>query len=1047
MKDNQKKYWKGIEELNNDPEFLKNAYNEFPEYLPVKEAHPSKSEEGEGTGRRDFLKLLGFGVAAVSLAACESPVKKAIPYLNKPEEVEPGIANWYASSYYNGSDYCSVLVKTREGRPIKIEGNTLSSITKGGTNSRTQASVLGLYDETRLQNFVIKGKEVKVKDSNKEYSSVDKEIAEALRKADGKGIRIVSGSVYSPSTLKAIAAFKSVYPSTEHVMYDAVSVNAISLANDKSFGKAVIPTYNFAKASIVAGFNCDFLGTWISPIEYAKGYAVGRKVGNTKKVMSRHYQFESNLSMTGANADYREPIKLSEEGLYLASLYAMITGTKLSVPAAKESAKLKMLADDLKAAKGASLVVSGTNDVAIQTLVNEINQALGNIGSTIDLNRSCNLKKGNDAAVNALVNDAKNDRIGAVIFFGANPVYDLGNGAELAAALKNVPVRISFAEKADETAEHCNYLCPGYHYLESWNDLEPYKGYYSMVQPTITPIFKGTRAAQESLLVWAGNNTEYYEFIKSNWKNNILKSGVSFEKVIHDGIYEVAGGKVITAATDSTAVETEMPSFGGSVSFTSNLSEISSAIAASSKNLDKGLQLSVYEKVAIGDGSMSANPWLQEAPDPITKATWDNYVTVSFATAKEMTLKSGDIVTLNAGKVSLTLPVVVQPGQAKGTLGVALGYGRKNGGPANTTIGVNAYPLLSLVNNSLNYSVANVSIVPTGQFSQIATTQTHDTVMERQSVVKESLLGDFIKAGWEKPYNPTVHTSKGAVKPGEEGTDLWYQHDKVNHLWTMMVDLNSCIGCNACVVGCNVENNVAVVGKEEVINRREMHWMRIDRYYSSDMTKAKAEEQGIGALDMYALMEDPEENPEVVFQPMMCQHCNHAPCETVCPVAATTHSSEGLNQMTYNRCIGTRYCANNCPYKVRRFNWFKYFDNDKFAVNTSMNTTLGKMVLNPDVTVRSRGVMEKCSFCVQRIQEGKLNAKKEKRNIQDGEVVTACATACPTNAITFGDINDKESQVYKQITAENSNRAYTVLEEINTRPNVFYLTKIRNKKA
>jgi MoCo/4Fe-4S cofactor protein with predicted Tat translocation signal len=1039
MKDNQKKYWKGIEELNNDPEFLKNAYNEFPEYLPVKETHPSKSEEGEGTGRRDFLKLLGFGVAAVSLAACETPVKKAIPYLNKPEEIEPGIANWYASSYYNGSDYCSVLVKTREGRPIKIEGNTLSSITKGGTNSRAQASVLSLYDETRLQNFVYKGRDVKVKESNKEYNSIDKDIADALRKADAKGIRIVSGSIYSPSTLKVIEAFKAAYPSTEHVMYDPVSVNAISLANEKSFGKAVIPTYNFAKAKVIAGFNCDFLGSWISPIEFAKGYSVGRRVGNNKKEMSRHYQFESNLSMTGANADYREPIKLSEEGLFLAALYASITGNKVNVPASKESEKLKMLADDLKSAKGESLVVSGTNDVAIQILVNEINQALGNHGSTIDLNRACNLKKGNDAAINALVNDAKNNKIGAVIFFGANPVYDLGNGAELASSLANIPVRISFAEKVDETAEHCNYLCPGYHYLESWNDLEPYTGHFSMVQPTISPIFKGTRAAQESLLVWAGNNTEFYEFIKTNWKNSILKSGFDFEKVIHDGVYELSSGKAITSSDSESASST--------VSFSSNLSEISSIISATSKELDKGLQLSVYEKVSVGDGSMSANPWLQEVPDPITKATWGNYVTISFATAKEMKLKSGDVVDLTAGKTSLTLPVVVQPGQAKGTLGIALGYGRKNGGPAKTTIGVNAYPLLNLVNNSHSYTISNVSIAATGGFSQIATTQTHDTVMERQSIVKEALLGDFVKADWQKPYNPTVHTSKGAVKPGEAGTDLWYEHEKVNHLWTMMVDLNTCIGCNACVVGCNAENNVAVVGKEEVINRREMHWMRIDRYYSSDMTKEKAEATGVGMLDMYALMEDPEENPEVVFQPMMCQHCNHAPCETVCPVAATTHSSEGLNQMTYNRCIGTRYCANNCPYKVRRFNWFKYFDNDKFAVNTSMSNVLGKMVLNPDVTVRSRGVMEKCSFCVQRIQEVKLTAKKEKRNIQDGEVVTACASACPTNAITFGDINDKESQVYKQISAENSNRAYTVLEEINTRPNVYYLTKIRNKKA
>ncbi len=1031
MKDNTKKYWKGIEELNNDPEFLKHAYNEFPEYLPVKEAHPNKSEGGEETGRRDFLKLLGFGMAAVSLAACEAPVKKAIPYLNKPEEIEPGIANWYASSYVNGSDYCSVLVKTREGRPIKIEGNALSSITKGGTSSRAQASVLSLYDETRLKNFVINGTQVKVKESNKEYASVDKEIIQALKDADKKGIRIVTKSIYSPSTLRVIEEFKAAYPSTRHIMYDPISVYASRQANQIAFGKAVIPSYDFSKADVIVGFNCDFLGSWISPIEFAKGYSVGRKVGDNRKEMSRHYQFEANLSMTGANADYREPIKLSDEGLYLAALYTLITGNKLSVPEIKESNKLKLAADDLKNAKGKSLVISGSNDLYIQLLVNEINQALGNYGSTINVNKACNLKTGDDTAIAEFIKDVKNGSLGAVIFMDANPAYDLPDGQELVESLKSVPVRVSFAEKVDETAELCNYQCPGYHYLESWNDVEPYQGYYSMVQPTIAPIFRGTRAAQESLLIWAGNNTEYYEFIRANWKANILSAGKSFEDIIHDGVYE---------PKSSGASETNS-------SFTSSIGSIASHIAQRSNELNKGLQLAVYETVAIGDGSMSANPWLQELPDPITKATWDNYVTVPYAMANELKLKSGQIVTVNLGKASVSLPVVVQPGQARGTIGIALGYGRKNAGPAGKTIGVNVYPFVGSVSGLLAYGVGNVSLTPTEGFTTIATTQTHNTLMDRQSVVKESLLGEFQQDNWIRPYNPTVHTSKGPVAPGAEGTDLWYQHDKPNHLWTMMVDLNSCIGCNACIVGCNAENNVPVVGRDEVINRREMHWMRIDRYYSSEMTKEKAEQEGVGLLDMYALMEDPEENPEVVFQPMMCQHCNHAPCETVCPVAATTHSSEGLNQMTYNRCVGTRYCANNCPYKVRRFNWFKYFDNEQFDVNTSMSTMLGRMVLNPDVTVRSRGVMEKCSFCVQRIQEGKLQAKKEKRPVKDGEVVTACASACPTNAITFGDINDRNSEVYKQLTVENSKRAYTVLEEINTRPNVYYLTKIRNKKA
>jgi MoCo/4Fe-4S cofactor protein with predicted Tat translocation signal len=1080
MKDNQKKYWKGIEELSNDPEFLKHAYNEFPDYLPVKEAHPSKAEEGQGAGRRDFLKLLGFGVAAVSLAACEAPVQKAIPYLNKPEEVEPGIANWYASTYMNGSDYCSVLVKTREGRPIKIEGNSLSSITKGGTSARTQASVLNLYDETRLQNFHKKGTEIAVKENNKEYAGLDREIAQELAKADGQGIRIVSNTIYSPTTLRVIEEFKGRYGSTVHVQYDAVSAYGIRQANKETIGREIIPAYDFSKADVVVGFNCDFLGTWISPIEFAGQYASRRKVGESNKTMSRHYQFESNFSLTGANADYREPIKLSEEGLFLAALYAKITGSKLSVGEARKSQILDMAADDLKKAKGKSLVVSGSNNKSIQILVNAINDALGNYGSSINAGTECNLKKGNDFDAVNFVQDLKSGKVGAVIFLNANPVYDLAWGAEVKEALKKVPVKISLASKIDETAEACDYVCPGLHYLETWGDAEPYAGFYSLCQPTITPIFKGTRAAQESLLVWAGNKTDYYTYLKNNWKQSILRNGSddAWNKALHDGVFEPSAkggserpvaapvqtdsaqatvGSQLTAAPVNPDADFaagagfEGPaSGGGSVSVNADLGAVASGIAELNKSLSgSDLELSLYESVAMGDGSMANNPWLQELPDPITKATWDNYITLSYADARDKyKVAQGEKVKLTIGQYSVEVPVVVQPGQAIGTAGIALGYGRTKAVLKGLeSIGTNAYPAVSFSNGTFAYAAGKVKVEKAEGTNPIATTQTHDTVMERQSVIKEDNLKAYQAAEWQRPYNPKVHTPGGPVAPGDPSTDLWYQHDKENHLWTMMIDLNSCIGCGTCVVACNVENNVPVVGKQEVINRREMHWMRIDRYYSTDMSRDKAKKEGVGVFEMYDKMEVPSENPEVVFQPMLCQHCNHAPCETVCPVAATNHSSEGLNQMAYNRCIGTRYCANNCPYKVRRFNWFKYFDNDQFDHNTAMNTTLGKMVLNPDVTVRSRGVMEKCSFCVQRIQEGKLNAKKEKRRPKDGEVVTACASSCPTNAITFGDINDQESKVFKQLTEENKKRAYTVLEEINTRPNVYYLTKIRNKKA
>jgi len=490
------------------------------------------------------------------------------------------------------------------------------------------------------------------------------------------------------------------------------------------------------------------------------------------------------------------------------------------------------------------------------------------------------------------------------------------------------------------------------------------------------------------------------------------------------------------------------------LNFAGDVAAAASAIASNYKTGD-GFEVFVFENGTVGNGSQANNPLLQELPDPITKAVWEHYVTVAPADAKGINFKEAKTeyytISIN-GKEPVKLPVLVQPGQTPGTLGIPLGYGRTKAGKVADGIGQNVYPLIGMVNGSLSYSVGGATLQATGERYQIATTQTHQTYMARQTVVQETTLNKFSKADWKREFQPKVATWKDPnhkVAPGE--LSMWKGHEYKNHHWGMAIDLNTCIGCGACVVACNVENNVSMVGREEVINRREMHWLRIDRYYSSD-----AQVHDVRGL------EEAAENPEVVFQPMLCQHCNNAPCETVCPVAATTHSTEGLNQMTYNRCIGTRYCANNCPYKVRRFNWFKYHDNRQFEnVNPAMNTDLGKMVLNPDVTVRSRGVMEKCSFCVQRIQNGKLQAKKERRPLKDGEVVTACQAACSTGAIVFGDVNDPESRISKLLKISPANpekpfgidkitgnpRAYQVLEEVGVKPNIWYLTKVRNKDS
>lgn len=1008
----EKKYWKGMEELSNDAEFVKHKHNEFAEHLPIEDAFGDKLKTT--TPRRDFLKFLGFGIATASLAACEAPINKTIPYLINPEEIVPGVANWYASTFADGNDYCSIVVKTREGRPIKIEGNTLSKVTKGGTNARVQASVLSLYDSARLKGPMASG----VLTS---WDNIDKLITDKLKgiASDKKNIRILSSTIISPSTKKVIADFIAKYPTTKHITHDAVSYSAMVTANQESFGASVIPTYNFDKANIVVSFGADFLVNWISPIEHANQYIQNRKLSG-KKNMSRHIQFESILSVTGSNADLRIPIKPSHEAATLLSLYNKLSGDTSNTSSLPHGAKIEAVAKELWNNKGKALVVSGTNDVQVQNLVNAINSILDSYGNTIDLSTPYYLKQGNDKAVMDLMEEMDKGEVGALILYNTNPVYTLPRGEQFKKALNKVELKISFADRVDETADVRGFfICPDSHYLESWNDAEPKKGHFSLAQPTIAPIFQ-TRQAQESLLRWSGNTTNYHAYIQNYWKENIFPHQnklLSFDsfwvQALQDGVFEVTSTQTTKA-------------------YKLNPSVISALQTKGSDYRIDGIELIIYEKAGLGNGNQANNPWLQELPDPVSKITWDNYLTMSPADMEgkfSMLLtgdREADLVEITANGVTKKVPVYPQPGQAQGTIGLAFGYGRTNCGKAGNGVGVNAYPFASFVNGNIQRVAYGVKISePKGKYA-LAATQTHHTMMGR-AILKETTLDRYVVD--PKSGNPPVliPTHEGPKKSTE--VNLWDSHQKPNHLWGMAIDLNSCIGCGACVIGCQSENNIPVVGKEEVMRSREMHWIRIDRYYSSD-----AEEKDLRGLEVAS------KNPEVAFQPVMCQHCNHAPCETVCPVAATTHSSDGLNQMAYNRCVGTRYCANNCPYKVRRFNWFKYSDNEQFDFN--MNNDLGKMVLNPDVVVRSRGVMEKCSLCVQRIQEGRLNAKKENRPIKDGEINTACAQACPTNAIVFGDYNDSDSRV-SQLSKEE--RSYHLLEEIDTQPNVFYQTKVRNK--
>ncbi len=1054
-----KKYWQSFGELNQTDAFKQSAENEFNEdLLPIEELSNEGILDGK-TPRRDFLKYLGFSTAAAAIAAsCEMPVRKSVPYLQRPDNVIPGVPNYYASTYVNGGDAISVVVKQRDGRPIKIEGNELSSLTKGGTSAQAQASVLDLYDTTRLRHPLQKdGNDFKEVSS---FEAFDKMVSDAMAGIGNKPVVLLTSTIHSPSTLQVINKFLAKYPGSRHVQYDAVSYHGMLSANEACYGKRAIPSYHFESAKTIVSLGADFLGTWLSPVEFSKQYAINRKVTGEHPTLSRHFHFESMLSLTGSNADDRFTHKPSETGSVALALLAKLGGS-VSAPSIADAnlkAGIDKAAAELLKTKGASLVVCGSNDVNVQVVVNAINELIGANGTTINWGATANIRKGNDADMNKLV--AEISSVGALLVYDCNPVYSYADGKKLADAMAKVPVTISFNGTMDETTEQCKYVIPSHHWLESWGDAEPKTGYISFIQPLINPLFK-TRSFQTSLLKWsyvavsspvipsldstgksvsnpsissAGN--DYESYFKSYW-TAILGGEEAYNKALQDGVVE-------TVAPVATAA------FNASV-----LSTASAKLAAVKSGTTEVI---LYQKVSIGNGNQANNPWLQELPDPISKVTWDNYAMVSPELAKTLigidivnNQRQADayevtpekpVVKITANGKIIELPVLILPGLNNATVAVALGYGRNSAdeknsldriGKSATGAGKNAYVLTGFDGTSFTYNVV-ADVQKTNDTYPLAQTQVHGS-SEGRPVIYETNLSSFTKnpeALLEEPRSERLNLLADGKKDFVTEGTIYPNYEKPGIKWGMSIDLNTCTGCSACVVACTAENNVSVVGKIQVQRAHEMHWLRIDRYFTGDV-----------------------KNPDVVFQPMLCQHCDNAPCENVCPVAATNHSSEGLNQMTYNRCIGTRYCANNCPYKVRRFNWLDFTGADSFANNQEplrnkdlnevvfqMNDELTRMVLNPDVTVRSRGVIEKCSFCVQRLQESKLDAKKNQDPSLVRNVKTACMQACPTNAISFGNVNDKESEVSK--ARADQNRNFYVLEQLHVLPNVSYLAKVRN---
>lgn len=1006
-----KKYWKNIEQLDENSSVLKKLEEkEFPNEISEADFLSDKENlESSNTSRRDFLKYLGFSTVAASLAACEGPVKKSIPYVVKPEEITPGIANHYATAIADGYDFANVLVKTREGRPILIMPNKEAG---GCTNARIQASVLSLYDRLRLKNPKYKGNKISWEDVNIQISQ---KIKNSLH--NNKKVVVLTGTLASPSTYHLIKNINF-----EHIEYDAISDAGALDAFEEMYGLRALPDYDFSDAKVIVSIAADFIGDWQGG-DFEASYAKGRDVSNGK--MSKHIQIESNMSLSGANADKRIPLKPSEQIYALINLYNKITGEHLPSQKTSKDKSIDKIAKELKYAEKKGVLLTGIQDKNAQLLALSINDYLQS--SIIDTENVKYTRQGNDAKFKNLIQEMQQGKVGVLITAHTNPVYTLAD-ASFKNALKKVDVTIGFSKYEDETLSEMQYALPMHHSLESWGDLQMKTAKYSLMQPTIRPLFN-TKQFQDCLLVWKNEKRNYYEYLKDFWNENILK-GISWNKTLHDGFYHTKIKK------DTTKNKI-------------NLYKIATHL----KNAVQtgNFELTLYSSTAIGDGQQANNPWLQELPDPITRASWDNYLTISPLDAKKLGYENpiqdnGSIngnyakIILKSGEYLDHIPVLIQPGQAQGTFGLALGYGKKKALKKEMQTGVNAYKLAK--NNLLNQIV---TIEKQKGIHKFACEQLHHTIAGRHDILKEVSLKDYQnpnvdpKHTWNAvPVVSLKHEETEATK-----VDLWDKHDRsIGHHFNLSIDLNTCTGCGACVIACHAENNVPVVGKHEVRVGRDMHWLRIDRYYASEIHDQKeAKEKGLSGGKMFKSLEIVAENPKVSFQPVMCQHCNHAPCETVCPVAATSHGRQGQNQMAYNRCVGTRYCANNCPYRVRRFNWFKYNENKEFDFN--MNDDYGKMVLNPDVVVRSRGVMEKCSFCIQSTQAVILQAKKEGRKVAPGEFndACACAAACATGAMVFGDVNEEKDDIVK---LKENKRAYRLLEYLGTDNNVIYQVKVRN---
>ena len=1006
-------YWQSFEELYSHPEFIKAHQDEFKEGV----SETFNSFEMSSISRRKFLALLGASAALAGTACSDYRDKgEIIPYNRKPEEITLGKANYYASTCTSCANACGTLIKTREGRPIKIDGNPDHPISKGKICAQGQASIMSLYDPDRLKNPV-KKLDGRFVDYN--WKNAEDEIILDLMNAGGKEIAIITRKIVSPTTKNVLEDFIKKYPSTKIYSYEVFDNSVKNSAWKKCYGQGEFPPIKWNDAKVILSLDGDFLGELDNKIENAGLFSEGRDVVNKK--FNRLYVVEGNVSITGMAADYRLRLRPDLQLNLLLAIIDELNKKGTGIPINSGGITLESFADkyklnietlnqlvsDLLENKGRSLVYAGQHlPEDVQIAVNLLNDAIGNDvlynfeNGFIKVQSLSSLEE-----LKALTEKMNNGEIAVAIHINSNPVYDFHSDLNYINALKNVDTIISFVELENETSEVSNFVLPINNQLESWGDAKARTGVYSLQQPVIAPLYN-TKQSEAILLTWIAGESSFYEesiyhkYLMNNWEKEIYPFAyvnMEFKRfwysALHDGVILLDEKKSSIGAISSSVGQRLAPT----------------------KDMET-FSLFIRESYALRDGRHANNGWLQEIPHPVSKVVWDNYAAISPNSAKQLGLDSNDLIEISTGEnKKLAIPVFVQPGAADNTITIETGYGRKVCGTVGTGVGFNANDLLLSYGGLSPWLYSGIMVRALNGSHKLVTAQTVYAFNEgvtkdlpsKRGIIKEGTVQEYLK----KP---------GFLKEGEEHKleSVYPFYDYTGVKWGMSVDMNRCLGCGECVIACNVENNIPVVGKEQVDHGREMHWLRIDRYYSGT----------------------PEE-PKINNQLMLCQHCDHAPCENVCPVVATTHSPDGLNQMVYNRCVGTRYCSNNCPYKVRRFNYFNFRDHFK---NGFQEAPVFALLMNPEVTVRSRGVMEKCTFCIQRISDARSEAIRVNKTLKGSDVRTACQEACTTNAIHFGDINDKEDElnIYR-----NHELGYNVLEELNIRPNVTYIAKLKNTNS